>query len=52
MTAPNLDVGRYGGFIWTAYGVSALTLLALTVDSLVRAARWRRAAEAKPLRAP
>ena len=48
MSGPNLDVGRYGVFIWPAYGVSALTLLALTIDSLVRAARWRRAAEVKP----
>jgi heme exporter protein D len=52
MTGPNLDVGRYGVFIWPAYGVSALTLLALTVDSLVRAARWRRAAETTAPKAP
>ena len=52
MGGPNFDVGRYGGFIWPAYGVSALTLLALTVDSLVRAARWRRAAQAPPPKTP
>ncbi len=52
MSGPNLDVGRYGAFIWTAYGLSALTLLALTVDSLVRAARWRRAAKAAPPKTP
>ncbi len=45
MGAPNLDVGRYAVFIWPAYGISALTLLALLVDSLLRARRWRRAAE-------
>ena len=42
---PNLDVGRYAVFIWPAYGVSALVLGALLVDSLVRSARWRRRAE-------
>ncbi len=46
MAGPNLDVGRYAVFIWPAYGVSALTLIALVVDSLLRAARWRRAAKA------
>ena len=45
MGHPNLEVGRYAVFIWPAYGISAATLLALTVDSLARAARWRRAAE-------
>ena len=46
MSPPNLEVGRYAAFIWPAYGVSALTLAALVADSLMRAARWRRAAEA------
>ena len=50
MGAPNLEVGRYAVFIWPAYGITALTLLALVVDSLLRAARWRKAAEAE--RAP
>ena len=50
MSAPNLDVGRYAVFIWPAYGVSALVLAGLVIDSLLRAARWRRAAEAE--RAP
>jgi heme exporter protein D len=45
MSGPNLDVGRYAAFIWPAYGVSALVLIALTVDSLLRARRWRKAAE-------
>ena len=47
MSAPNLEVGRYAVFIWPAYAISALTLLGLVVDSLARAARWRRAAEAE-----
>ena len=45
MGAPNLDVGRYAVFIWPAYGISALVLGGLVVDSLLRAIRWRRAAE-------
>ena len=47
MSHPNLDVGRYAVFIWPAYGVTALTLAAMVVDSLSRAARWRKAAEAQ-----
>jgi heme exporter protein D len=47
MSGPNLEVGRYAVFIWPAYGVSALVLLGLLLDSLRRAARWRRAAERK-----
>ena len=50
MTVPNLEVGRYAVFIWPAYAITAVTLLALVVDSLSRAARWRKAAatERKP----
>ncbi len=43
--SPNFDLGRYAVFVWPAYGLSALTLLGLVVDSLLRARRWRRAAE-------
>ncbi len=46
MGHPNLEVGRYAVFIWPAYGITALTLLALLADSLLRARRWRKAAEA------
>jgi heme exporter protein D len=42
---PNLDVGKYAGFVWPAYGLSALVLLAMLADSLLRARRWRCAAE-------
>ena len=45
MGGANLDVGRFAVFIWPAYGVSALVLLGLTVDSLLRAAHWRRRAQ-------
>ncbi len=52
MSHPNLEVGRYAVFIWPAYGITALTLSALVIDSLLRAARWRRAAEAERSVAP
>ena len=41
----DLDAGRYAAFVWPAYGVSALVLLALVADTLLRARRWRRRAE-------
>jgi heme exporter protein D len=37
---------KYAAFIWPAYGVSALGFVWMIVDSLLRARRWRRAAEA------
>ena len=43
---PNLDVGKYAAFVWPAYGLSALALLAMLADSLLRTRRWRREAEA------
>ena len=42
----HLEMGRYAAYVWPAYGVSAVVLLAMVWDSLARAARWRRAAEA------
>jgi heme exporter protein D len=45
--APNLDVGAYGAFIWPAYGLTALVLGWLVVDTLLRARRWRILAERK-----
>ena len=41
----DLDFGKYGAFIWAAYGISALVLTALTVTSLQFSAHWRRKAE-------
>ena len=38
----HLDMGRYAGFVWPAYGVSLLVLAGLVADSLRRASRWRR----------
>jgi len=36
----NFDMGSYGAFIWPAYGVSALSLIAVTLWSVFA---WRRA---------
>lgn len=34
--------GRYGAYVWPAYGASAVGLVALIVDTLTRARGWRR----------
>jgi len=39
------DPGKYVAFVATAYGVSAIVLGGLVVESLWRARRWRKAAE-------
>jgi len=45
----DFDAGKYAAFVWPAYAITALVIAALVVDSLLRAARWRRAAQtAKP----
>jgi heme exporter protein CcmD len=36
------SVGRYGAYIWPAYGVSLVGLVWMTVDTILRARRWRR----------
>ena len=41
-----LDAGRYAPFVWPAYAITAIVIAALVVDSLLRARRWRREAEA------
>jgi heme exporter protein CcmD len=45
MPTPNLAVGHDALYVWPAYVLSALVLVALVLDSLLRARRWRRAAE-------
>ena len=42
---PNLEVGKYAAFVWPAYALSAIALLGLLADSLLRARRWKREAE-------
>jgi heme exporter protein D len=39
-----IDLGRYGAFIWPAYGVSAAGFIWMIVDSVMRARHWRREA--------
>jgi heme exporter protein CcmD len=39
--------GHYAAYVMPAWGLSALVLLAMTVDSLRRASKWRRAAKAR-----
>ncbi len=38
----HLDMGKYALFVWGGWGLSALVLGALVVDTLVRARRWQR----------
>lgn len=37
--------GRYGAYIWPAYGLSLVGLLGLALDTVLRARRWRREAD-------
>jgi len=37
--------GRYGAYIWPAYGASALAFAWMIADTLARARRWRREVE-------
>lgn len=39
--------GHYAAYVIPAWGLSALVLVVMTVDSLRRASKWRRAAEAR-----
>jgi heme exporter protein CcmD len=39
------DPGKYAAFVVTAYGVSALVLGLLVLESLWRARHWRKAAD-------
>ena len=34
----HLDMGKYAGFVWPAYGISLLVLLGLVADSLAAVA--------------
>ena len=39
------DAGKYAAFVWPAYGITAAVLLGLLAEALLRARKWRRAAE-------
>ncbi len=41
------DAGRYAVFLWPAYAITALVIAGLIGESLWRARRWRREAEAR-----
>lgn len=41
----DFNAGKYALFVWPAYGLTALIFVVLIADSLLRARRWRRAAE-------
>lgn len=39
----SLAAGKYGAFIWPAYGISFVGFAWMIVDTMARARRWRRA---------
>ena len=41
----HLDMGRYAGYVWPVYAITALVLIWMTADSVARARRWRREVE-------
>jgi heme exporter protein D len=48
LPVPNLELGKYAVYVWPAYVISALVIVAMLVQSLLRARRWRMAAERAP----
>lgn len=41
-----MDLGKYAGFILTAYGLTAVVFAVLVGGALAHARRWRKRAEA------
>ncbi len=41
----DFDMGKYAGFVWPAYILTAVVLGWMVADTLARARRWRREAE-------
>ena len=39
-----MSADKYAAFVWPAYGVTALVFGWMIVDTLLRAARWKRRA--------
>jgi heme exporter protein D len=37
----HLETGKYGFYIWTAYGLTALVFLVMIVGALNHARRWK-----------
>lgn len=52
MSGLDLDMGRYGGYIWPAFAVTAVVLAALVIEALLRSRRWRREVERRESEAP
>jgi len=42
---PDLDLGKYAGFIWPAYAITATVFAVMIGASLHHARRWRARAE-------
>lgn len=38
----DLDMGRYALFVWPAWGVSALVLIALIARAFIASRKWKR----------
>jgi heme exporter protein D len=38
----DLDAGKYAAFVWPAFAVTAVLLVWMVADTLLRARRWRR----------
>ena len=49
---PDLHVGSYGAFIWPAYAITLLTVVAMVADTLLRARRWKALAEKRKKKEP
>jgi heme exporter protein D len=43
----DFDAGKYAAFVWPAFAVTALAFAWMIADSLARARRWKREAEAR-----
>ena len=41
----DFNAGKYAVFVWPAYGLTILVFVVLITDSLLRAHRWRKAAQ-------
>ena len=38
-------MGKYAGFVWPAYAISAVVIAGMIADSLARARRWKAQAQ-------
>jgi heme exporter protein D len=45
ISALDLDMGKYAGFVWPCYGLSVLVIGWMVCSTLAAARRWRKAAE-------